>query len=336
MTTSSSEATEDTTLRSSVPPLRLWVKTFLIGLCMGSADAVPGVSGGTVALIAGIYERLIAAVTAVTPERAVHFCRALLPVDGGTSPRQAVAVLEEIDIWFLLALVAGVGVAVVAVTRIVHVASQNAPVVLYGVLFGLIAASAIILLRELSIRTEFQAAAGVVGFVVAFLLSGHITFLERGGLLVVFVAGAVAVSAMILPGISGSLLLVILGQYTRMSETLSNFIDALIGLVGGDPLAPAVELGTVVATFIFGGLVGLFTISRLIRRALDANRRATLAFLVALVVGALRAPITELSTEYGVTWSVEPITTFAVAAATGGVIVLVVDWYAVDLDLDGV
>ena len=333
MTTSSSQATEDASIFSSVPPIRLWLKTFLIGLCMGSADAVPGVSGGTIALIAGIYERLIGAITAVTPERAIDFLRALTPLDGRPSLRRAVAVLEEVDVWFLLPLVGGIGVAVVLVTRIVHVANETAPILLYGVFFGLIAASAIILLRELNIDTAFQAGAAVVGFVVAFLLSGHIEFLDGGGLLVVFVAGAVAVSAMILPGISGSLLLVILGQYARMSDTLSFFIDDLLALATGGTLAAVVETGTVVVTFMLGGLVGLFSISRVIRRALTANRQATFAFLVALVVGALRAPITELSVERGVVWTTTNVGTFAVAATVGAVVVLLLDWYAVDLDL---
>src|SRR6056297_1280150 len=92
------------TLSGSVPPVREWARTFLIGICMGSADAVPGVSGGTIALIAGIYGRLIAMITAITPERIVDFLTALLPVDGGVSVRRALAIWEEIDGWFGLAL----------------------------------------------------------------------------------------------------------------------------------------------------------------------------------------------------------------------------------------
>ena len=167
MTTSSDEATEP--VFSSVPSLRRWLKTFVVGLCMGSADATPGISGGTVALIMGIYERLIAAITAITPERSMRFLRALSP-GGGVSIREAVAVLEEVDVWFLLALVGGVGTAVVIVARIVHVASEETPVLLYGVLFGLIGASAVILLRALSIETTTHAVAAASGFVLAFVL----------------------------------------------------------------------------------------------------------------------------------------------------------------------
>ncbi|MDS0222525.1 DUF368 domain-containing protein [Haloarcula sp. S1AR25-5A] len=323
------------TIRGSVPPLRAWIRTFLIGLCMGSADGVPGVSGGTIALIAGVYERLIAAITAVTPNRIIRFFRALTPLDGGIDPHGAFAELIDIDIWFLLALVAGVGTAVVIVSRIVHIASQETPVLLFGFFFGLIAASAVVLVRSLTVDSPYQAAAGVVGFLLAFYVSGVSGGSGGGGgLALVFVAGMIGVSAMILPGISGSLLLVILGQYTRMLTALSEFVDALIALATGGTVEDVTTTAVPVVTFILGGLVGLFTIARVVRRALDYNRRATLAFLVALVVGALRAPVVEVRGEVG--FSTDVLIAFVAAAAVGAVFLLALDWYAVDLDLDKV
>ncbi|KOX92240.1 DUF368 domain-containing protein [Haloarcula rubripromontorii] len=323
------------TIWGSVPPLRAWIRTFLIGLCMGSADGVPGVSGGTIALIAGVYERLIAAITAVTPGRIIRFVRALVPVDGGVDVRSAFSELLEIDIWFLLALVGGVATAVVIVTRIVHIASQETPALLFGFFFGLIAASALVLLRSLTVDSAFQIVTGVLGFLVAFYVSGVSTAATGGGgLALVFFAGMIGVSAMILPGISGSLLLIILGQYTRMSTALSEFVDALIALVTGGPAEDVTTTAVPVVTFILGGLVGLFTIARVVRRALDYNRRATLAFLVALVVGALRAPVVEVQENVG--FSTDVLIAFVAAGAVGAVFLLVLDWYAVDLDLDKV
>jgi putative membrane protein len=337
MTTAPDRAREDVTLRESIPPVREWARTFLVGLFMGTADAVPGVSGGTIALIAGVYERLIAAITAVTPGRFVDGVRALTPLDGGISLDRAAAVLEEVDGWFLIALLAGIMSAVVVVTRVVDVANEAVPVLLFGFFFGLIAASGLILLRAVSIRTAAEGVAAVAGFVVAFVVSGYGEVLESGGLPVVFGAGALAVSAMILPGISGSLILVILSQYERMSSTLSEFVDALVSAVTGNGVAPVVDHGIVVVTFVCGGLVGLFTISRLVRRALDASREVTFAFLVALVIGALRAPIVTLNgDEYDVVWSTDVVGAFAGAAVVGAVVVLALDWYAVDIDLDGV
>jgi putative membrane protein len=300
---------------------------------MGSADAVPGVSGGTIALIAGIYGRLIGLVTAVTPDRIRRFLAALLPI-GGINLSEALSVIEEVDGWFGVALAAGVGVAVVSITHAVAVLSKQSPALLFGFFFGLIAASAVVLGRELTIETWRQAALAILGFIIAFLLSGPVAFLEGGGLIVVFIAGTVAVSAMILPGISGSLLLVILGQYTRMSTALSDFLSALAGVLTGGESSGLFELGSVVVTFIAGGLVGLFTISRVVRAALDRNRRATMAFLIALVVGALRAPIQEIHDSVG--FSTDVALTFLGAAVVGVGVLLVLDWYAVDLDLDSV
>jgi putative membrane protein len=139
---------------------------------------------------------------------------------------------------------------------------------------------------------------------------------------------------MILPGISGSLLLVVLGQYTRMSTTLSRFVDGVMGAVAGEPTGELASHGTVVATFVLGGVIGLFTVSRVVRRALDRNRRATLAFLVALVVGALRAPVERVQSEVG--FSTDVLIEFGGAAVIGAIVLLLLDWYAVDLDLETV
>jgi putative membrane protein len=337
MTTAPDSARDEVTLRESVPPAREWARTVVIGLFMGTADAVPGVSGGTIALIAGIYERLITAINEVTPGRFLAGVRALTPLDGGVSLDRAAAVLEEVDGWFLLALLGGIFSAIVLVTRIVDIANDTAPVLLFGFFFGLIGASAVILFRAVSVRTVPEVVAAVAGFAIAFVVSGYGEVLESSGLPVVFGAGALAISAMILPGISGSLVLVILSQYERMSSTLSAFIDALIGAVTGGGVGPIVDHGTVVVTFICGGLVGLFTVSRVIRRALDANREVTFAFLVALVLGALRAPIVTLNgEEYSVVWNTATIQAFAALAVVGAAVVFVLDWYAVDIDLDSV
>jgi putative membrane protein len=361
MTTAPERSTEGPTVRESVPTARAWLRTYVIGVFMGTADGVPGVSGGTIALIAGIYDRLIAAVTAVTPSRFVAGLRALSPLDGGVSVPRALAVWEEVDGWFLLALLAGVGTAVVVVTGAVEYLSEHAPVVLFGFFFGLIAASAVVLLREISLDRPLTAAVAAAGFVLAFVVSGLGETLSGGGLAVVFVAGAVAVSAMVLPGISGSLLLVVLSQYTRMTNALQGFLEGLAALATGGSAPGFAGHAREVVVFVLGGLVGLFTVARAVRAALDADREATYAFLIALVVGALRAPVATLNgPEYDVAWTTTTVGTFAGgwfiprfsvsltawttatmgtfagAAVAGALVVLVLDWYAVDLDLERV
>ena len=304
--------------------LRELAGIYLRGLGMGAADAVPGVSGGTIALITGIYERLIGAVTAVRPAR---LCRIL----GGLRPESrpdAIAALRELDVVFLLALGAGIATAVVSVLRAISVLLETNPVETYGFFFGLIGASAVVLFGEVSLATRGRRAAAATGFLLAFLLSGYAAGALGSSLLVVFLAGAIAVSAMILPGVSGSLLLILLGQYERMSAALSRFTDTLVGLLDGGGVDTVVDAGVPVVTFMAGGVVGLLTIAHSVRWALDRYREATLAFLVSLIVGALRAPVEQTSAELAATgteWSTTVVGLFLLFAVVGAGAVLIVD-----------
>ena len=300
---------------------------YLRGLAMGAADAVPGVSGGTIALITGIYERLIAAVTAIEPGR----LRDLLGGISAEHRSDAVDAFRAMDAGFLLALGAGIATAVITVLRIVNVLLETNPVETYGFFFGLIGASAVVLYSEVSLATRGRQLAALAGFAVAFLLSGYAAGALGSSVPVIFLAGSVAVSAMILPGVSGSLLLLMLGQYDYMSTALSEFTDAVFALLNGAGLDPLIETATPVVTFMTGAVVGLFTVAHTVRWALKHYREATLAFLVSLIVGALRAPV-EQSTialaDTGSTWTTETIGLFVVFAVVGAVAVGVVDWLA--------
>jgi len=304
------------------------LRTYLVGLCMGSADAVPGVSGGTIALIAGVYERLIDAITALTPGNGLALLGAFVPPD----PGEIRATLGEIDASFLLPLGVGVLTAVILVTRLLEFALDEHPVVVFGVFFGLIAASVVILFRQVELTERRHAVAAAGGFLLAFLLSGDLPGLADGGLLLVFLAGAIAVSAMILPGVSGSLLLLILGQYDPMVETLGTFVDRLAAIATGGDLSRLVDPGTTVVVFVLGGVVGLLSIARVVDRALERDRMTTLVFLVALVAGALRAPVVNVGAETG--WSTATIAGFAGFAALGAALLYALDYYAIDVEID--
>jgi putative membrane protein len=305
---------------------REWLGVYLRGVAMGCADAVPGVSGGTIALITGIYERLIAAITAVDPDR---IRRVLAGAKPANLPDARAAFLE-LDGPFLCVLGAGIATAIVTVLRIVEHLLEAAPVATFGFFFGLIAASAVVLRSEVDLSTPGRKAAAVVGFLAAFLTSGYAESVFGGGLGVVFVAGAIAVSAMVLPGISGSLLLVILGQYERMTDALSAFIDGIVSAVAaGDP-DPAIAAAPPVVVFLAGGVVGLFTVAHAVRRALERRRAATVAFLVSLIVGALRAPVVEVDRTLAATggsWNAAA-PEFLGVAAVGAAVVLVLDRYS--------
>lgn len=303
---------------------RALVVVYLKGVAMGTADAVPGVSGGTIALITGIYERLIGAITAVDADRVLSVLAAPLP----GRRDEALRAFSDVDGAFLLALGAGIATAVVTVTRLLDVAIDEVPVLTFGFFFGLIAASAYVLYGQVRLDTRGRKAAAVAGFLLAFVASGSASAALGTGGPVTFFAGAVAVSAMILPGISGSLLLIILGQYEFMVETLREFVDRSLSVLTGGDVAGVVAPGTVVVAFVAGALVGLFTVAHAVRWALSNYRRATLAFLVSLIVGALRAPVesaNEKLLEAGGAWSAETVGVFLVAAVVGAALVVGLD-----------
>jgi len=305
------------------------LRILLVGLCMGTADAVPGVSGGTIALLAGIYDRLIDALTGVTPAAGRRALDATVSLDAEAFR----SVVDDTDAVFLGTLGVGLVAAIVVVSRVVHFAESTYPVALFGFFFGLILASGVVLSRRISLDTRRRLVAAAAGFLVAFALSGDVALLAGRSLALTFLAGMVAISAMVLPGVSGALILVVLGQYAYLTETLSTFVDALVGLATGGAVDPVVDLGTTVVTFVAGALVGLFTVARLVDRALEADRETTLAFLVALVVGALRAPVNEITTREGLAWGTGTLGEFVLVAAVGAGLLFALDRYAVDLDV---
>jgi Predicted membrane protein len=300
------------------PPLgpRRTVVTYLKGAAMGAADAVPGVSGGTIALLVGVYERLVSAVASVTPGAVAGVLA--LPLPGRR--RAAVAAFRGFDGPFLAALGAGVLTAVVVVTRVLGPLIDSRPVPTFGLFFGLIGASALVLAADVSLETPGQAGAMVAGAVAGFVLSGEGSAALPAGPATTVLAGSVAVSAMILPGVSGSLLLLVLRQYERMVDTLRRFVDALVAAPRAG-LGPVVEPGTTVALFVTGAVVGLFTVAHGVRLALDRRPEATLAALLGLVVGALRAPVVRA----GLDGSSGDVGAFAAAALAGVVVVVALD-----------
>lgn len=265
-----------------------WLATYLTGLAMGTADAVPGVSGGTIALIAGIYDRLVGAIAAFDPGRIVAAAeeRSVRPIG---------ELLVEMDVRFLIALGLGMVTGVATVAGAVEAARHETPALMFAFFFGLIAASAIVLFDEVALDRRREQVVAVLGGVLAFALTGEGFRAALGNdPLVVFFAGAIAISAMILPGVSGSFLLLVLGQYTFMTGRLSEFLAGLAGLVTGGSLEEIIDPAVSVVAFASGAAVGLLTFARVVEYALEQDRQATLTFLVALMVGGLRYPVTKV------------------------------------------
>ena len=233
----------------------------LRGFCMGAADVVPGVSGGTIALVLGIYARLIEAVR----EGARALGRlAKLDISG------ALAALRMVDWVFLLPLLAGIGIAILSLSHTIEVLLEEEPVRMAGAFLGLVVGSIVVtarLVKRDRQRYLTLAAAAIVTFLVLGLRSGPA---DDPALLFVFGAGAIAICAMILPGVSGSFLLLMMGMY-----------DYVLGAVNERDLA-------VVAVFGVGAVLGLAGFSSVLHWALHSHTDTVMAALVGLMLGSLR------------------------------------------------
>lgn len=307
--------------------MREWLSIYLKGVCMGAADIVPGVSGGTIALIAGIYDRLIAAIAALDP-RVLADVPGVANAEGRTHLREE---LRAMDVPFLLVLGAGVGTAFVFMSQVITAAFKAYPAVLNGFFFGLIAASAVVIYRITDLDTPGRIAVLVVGAVLAFLISGATETGGQGSLVLVFLAGAIAICAMVLPGISGAAFLYILGQYQYMLSALTDLIEGVLAVPGGGSLGGVLAPGVTVVVFLAGATLGLLTMARIVKRALERNRAATLGFLVGLMIGALRLPVEEAAQATD-TWTAGLLVATALATLAGIAVILAFDRYSESLD----
>ncbi|MFC1720474.1 DUF368 domain-containing protein, partial [Pseudomonadota bacterium] len=176
----------------------------LKGFCMGSADIIPGVSGGTMALILGIYERLLSAIRS--------FDRAWLE---NLSRLRFAEALKGNDLMFLLPLVSGIALALIFFTRVVPLPQLiiTHPELIYGLFFGLILASIVILFGEVEKYGLVEIIITIVGVLMGFAIVNLVPVETPTAAWFIFLCGFVAISAMLLPGISGSFILLILGKY---------------------------------------------------------------------------------------------------------------------------
>lgn len=229
---------------------------------MGTADVIPGVSGGTMALVVGIYERLVLAV-----EMALTLPVALLRGWGETK-RQFLAVEWRL----LIPLGLGVVSAVVLASKVIPALMEAYPAECRGFFFGLIAASIAIPWRRMARAGTREFVLIAIGAVLAFVLTGlPERMVSDPSLLRVFVSAAVAICAMILPGVSGAFLLLVLGMYEPTLRALNALDVAYVGV------------------FILGCLVGLGLFSRVLNWLLEHYHDATMAVLIGLMAGSLRA-----------------------------------------------
>lgn len=225
---------------------------------MGAADVVPGVSGGTIAFIVGIYEELINSIKSINTENLRLLFRG-----------QFRSFWEGINANFLLSIVLGIGISIFSLAKIITYLLVNQPILVWAFFFGLVLASTWFVAKEIKQWQVKTAISFVIGAVLAYYITVATPAETPTHPLFIFLCGAIAICAMILPGISGSFILVLLGKYFYIMEAVKSFRI------------------TVMLTFMAGAVIGITTFSRVLSFALRRFHDATIALLSGFMLGSL-------------------------------------------------
>lgn len=243
-----------------------YILTAVKGACMGAADVIPGVSGGTIAFIMGIYDKFVASLAAINAEAVKLFFTGKFKefwrhINGG----------------FLLSLVVGIGVSVISLATVMQTLLSDFPIQTWAFFFGLIVASSIFILRGISgwsLREILFLIGGILLGVVICTLSPTQT---PDALWFIFLSGAIAICAMILPGISGSFILLILGKYQYI-------LGAVSGLVAGQNVVGNL---LIIGVFAIGAVVGILSFSKFLHWLLSRWHKQALIILAGFIIGSL-------------------------------------------------
>ena len=236
-----------------------YIIIFLKGLAMGAADVVPGVSGGTIAFISGIYEELLDAINSIN----INTLKIL-------KNKGFKAAYRSINGNFLFALLLGIGISILSLAKLIKWLLENEPILLWSFFFGLVLASVFYVGKQIRNWNTLK----ILMLIIGTTLGYYITILpamatHETPAWFLFISGALAICAMILPGISGSFILLLLGAYKPVIEALDQRDIKTLLIVG------------------IGAIVGLLTFSRLLKWLFDKYKYVTLAVLTGFIAGSL-------------------------------------------------
>lgn len=230
----------------------------LKGMAMGAADAIPGVSGGTIAFISGIYEELISSISQV------NFSLLKTLKENGIK-----AVWEQVNGNFLLSLLIGIFISFVSFMRLAKYLLEHHPILIWSFFFGLVLASILYVAKQIKQWNFTTVIAALAAAFIAYYITTLPSLANNDNPVFLFLAAAIAICAMILPGISGAFILVLLGAYKTLSTAFHdlNIKNILI--------------------FVAGAVVGLLSFSKLLKWLFNNHRNITLAILTGFIIGSL-------------------------------------------------
>jgi putative membrane protein len=235
-----------------------YILLYLKGIAMGAADVIPGVSGGTVAFISGIYDELLNSIKSIDAEAVKLLLRFRL-----------VDFWKKINGNFLITLFAGIITSLLSLAKLMTHLLQTQPILIWSFFFGLILVSAPLVLREIKQWTAGAVVSFIIGVVVAYYITVVTPTESPNNLFFIFLSGALAICAMILPGISGAFILLLIGKYQYMITALIEFNIPIV------------------LVFVTGCLVGIISFSRLLSWVLNKYHSIAVAVLAGFMIGSL-------------------------------------------------
>ncbi|PIT92219.1 MAG: DUF368 domain-containing protein [Candidatus Harrisonbacteria bacterium CG10_big_fil_rev_8_21_14_0_10_42_17] len=241
------------------PDIRRSLRLYVTGLVMGIADLIPGVSGGTIAFISGIYEELLVSIKLVTGEVPKLFFQGHFRKGWSLIPFR-----------FLLSLGAGILTAIILLASTFSFFLKTYPTFVWAFFFGLVLASIALVLKRIRRWRSFYSFGFFLAALFAYVLVGMVPVETSAALWFIFVSGMLAISAMILPGISGSFILLLLGKYEQILDAV---IDHNVGLL---------------AVFFLGALFGLALFARFLSWLFSRHHDISVALLAGFMLGSLR------------------------------------------------
>jgi len=236
-----------------------YVVISLKGMAMGAADVVPGVSGGTIAFISGIYEELLNSISS--------FNFSLINVFKNEGFK---SVWIKVNGNFLVSLFVGILISVLSLAKLIESMLENHPIVIWSFFFGLVLASIIYIGKQITKWTKGSVLCLILGAILAFYITTLNPMVSANSSpWFLFLAGMIAICAMILPGISGSFILVLLGAYKPVLNALNtkDFVSIII--------------------FLVGAVLGLLSFSRILKWLFSTYKNYTLATLTGFIIGSL-------------------------------------------------
>ena len=236
------------------------------GACMGAADVIPGVSGGTIAFITGIYDEFVGSIARIDAEAVKMLFKGKVR-----------DFWNHINGWFILSIVLGIGTSVVALAGLMQMLLSDHPIQTWAFFFGLIVASSIFILRGISGWKALEGGLLVFGIILGVVVCTLSPTETPDALWFIFLSGSIAICAMILPGISGSFILLILGKYQYIMGTITELVS---GVDMGKNLL-------IMGMFMTGAVVGILGFSKFLNWLLARWNKETLIVLAGFIIGSL-------------------------------------------------